>query len=89
MGWADHLHAVTRGRIRQGPSDPEPQLRVQRQDPVRLAGQGACPPQDGGGPWGYIHLRGILADPPATSTRTCWPGWDSTREPTSTPTGST
>jgi len=31
--------------------------------PVCLAGEGACPPEDCGGAWGYAHLREILADP--------------------------
>jgi hypothetical protein len=28
-----------------------------------LAGKGACPPDDCGGPWGYAALKEILADP--------------------------
>ena len=28
-----------------------------------LAGKGACPPEDCGGPWGYASLKEILADP--------------------------
>lgn len=31
--------------------------------PLCLAGKGACPPEDCGGPWGYDHLREVLADP--------------------------
>lgn len=31
--------------------------------PVCLAGKGACPPEDCGGPWGYENLKTILADP--------------------------
>jgi hypothetical protein len=31
--------------------------------PVCLAGEGACPPEDCGGAWGYAHLREVLADP--------------------------
>lgn len=31
--------------------------------PVCLAGKGACPPEDCGGPWGYRQLRDVLADP--------------------------
>jgi hypothetical protein len=31
--------------------------------PVCVAGKGACPPEDCGGPWGYACLREILADP--------------------------
>jgi Plasmid pRiA4b ORF-3-like protein len=31
--------------------------------PVCVAGEGACPPEDCGGSWGYEHLREVLADP--------------------------
>jgi hypothetical protein len=31
--------------------------------PVCLNGEGACPPEDCGGPWGYENLKVILADP--------------------------
>jgi hypothetical protein len=31
--------------------------------PVCLAGKGACPPEDCGGPWGYADLKDTLADP--------------------------
>lgn len=31
--------------------------------PVCVVGEGACPPEDCGGPWGYEHLREVLADP--------------------------
>jgi hypothetical protein len=31
--------------------------------PVCVDGEGACPPEDCGGPWGYEHLREVLADP--------------------------
>ena len=31
--------------------------------PVCLAGKGACPPEDCGGPWGYADLKETIADP--------------------------
>jgi hypothetical protein len=31
--------------------------------PSCLAGKGACPPDDCGGPWGYAELKETLADP--------------------------
>ena len=31
--------------------------------PVCLNGNGACPPEDCGGPWGFENLKTILADP--------------------------
>lgn len=31
--------------------------------PVLVAANGACPPEDSGGPWGYANLKEILADP--------------------------
>ena len=31
--------------------------------PSCVAGQGACPPEDCGGAWGYAGLKEILADP--------------------------
>ncbi len=33
--------------------------------PVCVAGKGACPPEDCGGPWGYEALKATLADPDA------------------------
>jgi hypothetical protein len=30
--------------------------------PTLLAGKGACPPEDCGGPWGYANLRDIMRD---------------------------
>jgi hypothetical protein len=30
---------------------------------VCLAGENACPPDDSGGPWGYVHMLEALADP--------------------------
>ncbi len=32
---------------------------------VCLAGKGACPPEDCGGPWGYANLKETIADPSA------------------------
>jgi hypothetical protein len=37
--------------------DPDTQL------PACIAGKGACPPEDCGGPWGYADLKEALADP--------------------------
>jgi hypothetical protein len=37
--------------------DPGAQL------PTCIAGKGACPPEDCGGPWGYADLKETLADP--------------------------
>ncbi len=31
--------------------------------PMLLAGKGACPPEDCGGPWGYESLKQVLANP--------------------------
>jgi hypothetical protein len=31
-------------------------------NPALLAGEGACPPEDCGGPWGYANLLNILSD---------------------------
>lgn len=41
-----------------------------------LAGRGACPPEDCGGPWGYEELLTILADPqhPEHQERLDWVG---------------
>ena len=33
------------------------------QTPACLAGKGACPPEDCGGPWGYADLKEAIADP--------------------------
>lgn len=32
-------------------------------EPLYLAGKGACPPEDCGGPWGYENIKTILTDP--------------------------
>jgi hypothetical protein len=39
--------------------NPEPGVQI----PACLAGKGACPPEDCGGPWGYADLKEALADP--------------------------
>lgn len=39
--------------------DADPQARY----PILMAGKGACPPEDCGGPWGYSELKETLADP--------------------------
>jgi Plasmid pRiA4b ORF-3-like protein len=39
--------------------DPEPKAQI----PACLAGKGACPPEDCGGPWGYADLKETLDDP--------------------------
>lgn len=31
--------------------------------PACVAGKGACPPEDCGGPWGYADLKNALTDP--------------------------
>lgn len=38
-------------------------LPDEQKHPVCLAGKGACPPEDCGGPRGYENLKPILADP--------------------------
>ncbi|MCW2679795.1 MAG: plasmid pRiA4b family protein [Frankiales bacterium] len=45
-------------------------------EPRCLAGQGACPPEDCGGPWGYEELLAVLADPthPEHEERLDWLG---------------
>ena len=42
------------------PPDADPPVDVV---PECLAGKGACPPEDCGGPWGYAALKEVLADP--------------------------
>ena len=39
--------------------DPDPEAQI----PACLAGKGACPPEDCGGPWGYTDLKETLDDP--------------------------
>jgi pRiA4b ORF-3-like protein len=39
--------------------DPDPGAQIR----ACLAGKGACPPEDCGGPWGYTDLKEALADP--------------------------
>ena len=39
--------------------DPDPDTHY----PILLAANGACPPEDCGGTWGYADLKAILADP--------------------------
>ena len=34
-----------------------------RRYPACVAGAGACPPEDCGGPWGYQDLKEVIADP--------------------------
>lgn len=38
---------------------PEPRVRY----PLCLAGRGACPPEDVGGPWGYDEFLSAIRDP--------------------------
>jgi len=42
------------------PPDADPPATVV---PACLAGKGACPPEDCGGPWGYAALKEVIADP--------------------------
>lgn len=51
-GWEHDIVLETR-------LNPEPGV----QTPACLAGKGACPPEDSGGPWGYADLKEALADP--------------------------
>jgi hypothetical protein len=39
--------------------DPDPEVLI----PACVAGKGACPPEDCGGPWGYADLKQTLAEP--------------------------
>jgi hypothetical protein len=38
-------------------------IDARAQLPACVAGRGACPPEDCGGPWGYSDLKETLADP--------------------------
>jgi hypothetical protein len=51
---------------------PEPGVRY----PRCVSGQGACPPEDVGGPWGYEEFQAVLADPshPEHGERLEWMG---------------
>jgi hypothetical protein len=51
---------------------PEPGVRY----PRCVSGQGACPPEDVGGPWGYEEFQAVLADPshPEHDERLEWVG---------------
>jgi hypothetical protein len=44
--------------------------------PVCVAGERSAPPEDVGGPWGYIHFLGVMADPnhPEHEERVEWIG---------------
>jgi hypothetical protein len=48
--------------------------------PRCVAGKGACPPEDCGGPWGYQHLLEVLADHthPEYADQRTWVGEDFT-----------
>ncbi len=51
---------------------PEPGVRY----PSCVSGQGACPPEDVGGPWGYDEFQAVLANPshPEHDERLGWAG---------------
>lgn len=51
---------------------PAPGVRY----PRCVSGQGACPPEDVGGPWGYDEFQTVLADPshPEHDERLDWAG---------------
>jgi hypothetical protein len=63
--WA---HRLTVEKI----TSPEPGVRY----PRCVSGQGACPPEDVGGPWGYEEFQAVLADPshPEHDERLEWAG---------------
>jgi hypothetical protein len=48
------------------------------QYPICLAGKRSCPPEDSGGPWGYMEFLDILQDPnhPEYEDRVDWIGAD-------------
>jgi hypothetical protein len=51
--------------------NPEPRVQI----PACLAGKGACPPEDCGGPWGYADLKDARWRTRATkTTRACSTG---------------
>ena len=53
--------------------------------PACIAGEGACPPEDCGGAFGFEELKEVLAGPPARNVTRCRNG----RETTTTPPVST
>ncbi|MBQ9645295.1 MAG: plasmid pRiA4b ORF-3 family protein [Prevotella sp.] len=56
---------------------------VSLEHPVCLAGKGACPPEDVGGPWGYEEMKHLLAEEPdgeETQSYMDWLGLDDPRE---------
>ena len=64
----DWIHQLTVEKI----TAPEPGVRY----PRCVYGQGACPPEDVGGPWGYEEFLAVLADPshPEHDERLEWVG---------------
>jgi Plasmid pRiA4b ORF-3-like protein len=53
----DWDHDIKLEKVLAPAADPQAAL------PVCLAGKGACPPEDCGGPWGYAELKEKIADP--------------------------
>lgn len=43
--------------------------------PVCLAGKGACPPEDCGGPWGYENMKQLLAEAPDDEESLSYKEW--------------
>jgi len=84
MGWEDaHLHEFAAGELRWGQPDPlgwgdtdEARREVTARLHEVLAGEGACPPEDCGGPLGYEELLAVMADPghPEHADRLEWAG---------------